>query len=197
MTHLLKTFSKTIHGSLLALVIAVLPIAAQADGPAEEPKIRAMAVTMEAVVTAVDLETRQVTLEGPPGNFVTMTAREKMVKLEDIKVGDALVATYMAGLELELREPTAEELAEPWVVLEEGAVSEDAAQPGMAGARVVRAVCTIEGLNRVLGTATIKDPRGKLHVIGDVEPAKMEGVTLGQTVVAVYAEALALSLEQK
>ena len=30
----------------------------------------------------------------------------------------------------------------------------------------------------------------------DVEAEKMEGVTLGQTVVIVYAEALALSLEQ-
>ena len=32
-------------------------------------------------------------------------------------------------------------------------------------------------------------------VIGDVEPEKMEGVTLGQTLVVVYAEALAMSLE--
>ena len=63
-------------------------------------------------------------------------------------------------------------------------------------ARIIRAVCTIEGMNRILGTVTIKDPRGKLHVIGDVEPAKMEGVTLGQTIVVVYAEALALTLEQ-
>jgi hypothetical protein len=42
----------------------------------------------------------------------------------------------------------------------------------------------------------IKDPRGKVHVLADVEAEKMEGVTLGQTVVIVYAEALALSLEQ-
>ena len=53
----------------------------------------------------------------------------------------------------------------------------------------------IEGMNRVLGTVTLMDPRGKLHLLGDVEPGKMEGVTLGQTVVVVYTEALALSLE--
>jgi hypothetical protein len=41
----------------------------------------------------------------------------------------------------------------------------------------------------------IKDPRGKVHVIADVEAEKMEGVTLGQTVVMVFTEALALSLE--
>ena len=63
--------------------------------------------------------------------------------------------------------------------------------------RMIRAVCTIEGMNRVLGTVTVEDTRGNLHLITDVEPEKMEGVTLGQTLVIVYAEAVALSLEQK
>lgn len=192
-----KTLSKYLQSGLLALVVALLPFTAQADSHEEAPSGRAMAITLEAVVADIDLETRQITLEGPPGNFVTMTSQENVVKLEDIKVGDTLVATYIAALEGELREPTEEELAEPWVVLEEGAVSGEGEDPAMAGARVIRAVCTIEGMNRNLGSVTIKDPRGKLHVIGDVEPEKMDGVTLGQTVVIVYAEALALQLEQK
>jgi hypothetical protein len=50
-------------------------------------------------------------------------------------------------------------------------------------------------MNRILGTVVIKDPRGMVHVIEDVEPEKMAGVTLGQTIVMVYTEALALSLE--
>ena len=80
-------------------------------------------------------------------------------------------------------------------VVKDAGVSDDENYPGVGAARVIRAVCTIEGLNRILGTVVIKDPRGKVHVIGDVEPEKMEGVTLGQTLVVVYAEALALSLE--
>ena len=197
MIRTMKDSAKNLQSSLLALFIAAMPLAAQADGDVEEaPNARAMAVTMEAVVTDIDLETRQVTLEGPTGNFVTMTARDQIVKLEDIKVGDKLVATYLASLETELREPTKEELEEPWLVLEEGGVSGEGEAPGMAGARVIRAVCTIEGLNRVLGAVTIKDPRGKLHVIADVEPEKMDGVTLGQTLVVVYSDALALSLDQ-
>ena len=51
-------------------------------------------------------------------------------------------------------------------------------------------------MNRALGTVTVKDSRGKLHLIGDVEPEKMDGVTLGQTIVLVYTEALAISLEK-
>ena len=90
---------------------------------------------------------------------------------------------------------TEAEKAEPWVVLEDAGVSADPENPAIGGARLIRAVCTIEGMNRVLGTVTLMDPRGKLHLLGDVEPEKMEGVTLGQTVVVVYTEALALSLE--
>lgn len=192
-----QLLARTLRGGLLAMMAVALPLSLQAEEHEghEESSVRAMALTLEAKVVDVDLETRQISLEGPPGNVVTMTARENIVKLEDIKVGDMIVATYLSALEGELREPTEEELAEPWLVLEEGAVSGEDQPPGMAGARVIRAVCTIEGMNRQLGTVTIKDPRGKLHVIGDVEPEKMEGVTLGQTIVVIYSEALALTLE--
>ena len=198
MSHSMKTISKTLQAGLLALVVTALPIAAQAAHHEEEQATgRAMAVSIEAEVVDVDLETRQVSLKGPNGGIITLTSNENVVKLEDIKVGDILVATYIAALEGELREPTAEELAEPWLVVEEAGISQDGAAPGIGGARIIRAVSTIEGMNRELGTVTIKDSRGKLHLIGDVEPEKMDGVTLGQTIVIVYAEALALTLEKK
>ena len=196
MTRITQSLFKTLHTSLLAALVLVLPIAAQAaHHEEEEANGRAMALTVEAVVTAIDLETRHVSLQGPGGEIFTVNSPEAAVKLEDIKVGDRVVATYIAALEGELRAPTEEELAEPWVVIEDAAISEDPATPAMGGARVVRAVCTIEGMNRLLGTVVIKDPRGKVHVLADVEAEKMEGVTLGQTVVIIYAEALALSLE--
>lgn len=156
---------------------------------------RAMAITVEAVVTDIDLETRHVTLQGPAGESFTLTATEEVVKLENVKVGDKLRATYISALEGELREPTEEELAEPWVVLEDGGKGVVDGVPMAGGARVIRAVCTIEGMNRLLGTVTILDPNGRAHVIADVEPQKMTGVTLGQTIVMVYQEALALTLE--
>ena len=144
---------------------------------------RAMAITVEAVVTDIDLETRHVTLQGPAGESFTLTATEEVVKLENVKVGDKLRATYISALEGELREPTEEELAEPWVVLEDGGKGVVDGVPMAGGARVIRAVCTIEGMNRLLGTVTILDPNGRAHVIADVEPQKMTGVTLGQTIV--------------
>jgi hypothetical protein len=51
-------------------------------------------------------------------------------------------------------------------------------------------------MNRVTGTAMIRDPRGKFHVIGDIPPEKFEGRMLGETIVMVYSEAIALTLER-
>jgi len=198
MNSLTLRLSSLVRNGLIALLALALPMLAQAAHHEEgETNVRTNVMEIEAVVTAVNLKTREVTLEGPTGKTVTVHAQEKLVKLEDVSVGDLLVVTYIQALEGEIREPTEEELAEPWVVLENVLVSDDSANPGIADTQMVRAVVTIEGMNRELGTATIKDSRGIVHVIAGVEPEKMEGVTLGQTAVVVYAQALALSLQKK
>jgi hypothetical protein len=198
-----KTMKSLTRPALLALMAVLLPMTAQADNhepvssPDKEDTVRTMALSVEAEVVAIDLETREVSLKGPDGAVFTVHSPERVVKLEDISVGDMVVTSYIAALEGEVREPTEEELAEPWLVIEKAAVSEEGESAAIGGARVIRAVCTIEGMNRELGVVTIKDSRGKLHLIGDVEPEKMDGVTLGQTIVMVYAEAMALTLEKK
>ncbi|NQX87615.1 MAG: hypothetical protein HRT77_03020 [Halioglobus sp.] len=183
--------------SVPALIHAAPESASQAIATAKnEDGGRAVAAELVAVVTAIDPETRELSLQGPNGETVTITVREDSIRLEDVNVGDRLRVTYLAALEGELRKPTADELAEPWLLLEETGASDDPRQPGVAGARMIRAVVTIEGMNRELGTATVKDSRGKLHTIGDIEPEKFDGITLGQTVVLFYTEALAITLQK-
>lgn len=195
-----NTRDRLLRGMAIILAVIALPFAAHADeqkNPEGDTTAgRAMAISVQAVVTEIDLESRLVTLRGPAGELFTVAAAEDVVKLEDVSVGDVLHATYLAALEGELREPTEEEMDEPWVVVEDAGKGMVEGTPMAGGARLIRAVCTVEGMNRLLGTVTILDPRGRAHVIGDVEPEKMTGVTLGQTIVVVYREALALSLEQ-
>jgi hypothetical protein len=196
-----KTTKSLVHmmsAGLLALTALTLPMYSQAaHHETAETKGRAVAVEMEAEVTAIDLKTREVTLRGPDGVESTFHAPEKLVKLEDVSVGDRVVGTFFAALEGEVRTPTAEELAEPWVEMQGKLMSADAAHPGVESARVIRAVVTIEELNAGAGTVVIKDSRGKVHTIGDVEPEKMAGVKVGQTAVVVFTQAMALTLEKK
>ena len=192
-----STLKKILCAASLMSAALLTPLSAIAEEEQATAQAggRAMAMSVEAVVTKIDLETRQVTLQGPEGNSFTLTASEEVVKLEDVKVGDKLRATYLAALEGELREPTEEEKAEPFVEVRDSGAGMVEDKPMAGTARVIHAVCTIEGMNRLLGTVTIMDPNGKVHVIADVEPEKMSNVTLGQTIVMTFSEALALSLE--
>jgi hypothetical protein len=199
MNNLITSLPRSIHAGLIALLTLTLPLVAQA---ASEEKVnpsggRAVAMQIEAEVTAIDLKTREVTLRGPLGIETTLVAPEKVIKLEDVKVGDHLVGTYIAALEGEVRVPTAEELADPWQVQEGKSVTKDATNPGVEAARIVRAVVTIEGVEPTKGVVAVMDSRGKKHVITGVDPAKLSGVTVGQKAVIVFSEGLALTLQKQ
>ena len=157
---------------------------------------RAVVAAIEAEIVAIDLETKEVTLVGPQGNHVTIVAQEKVVKISDLQVGDRVAAEYLASLHGEVREPTADELANPWVVLEDGVIDQNPAHPAVGAARQVRAVCSIEAFDAEAGFVMIKDSRGKMHTIGGIPAAKFEGVSLGEDMVVVYTEALAIAMQK-
>ena len=156
---------------------------------------RALVAEVEGEVIAVDLETREVVVRGPAGNFVTLSAREDGVDLSKVAPGDTIIADYVASIEAEVRAPTAEE-ANPWVVLGEmGRTADDDSMTAAGAARLIRAVCTIEAMDRN-GNVMIQDARGRMHTVGGVETEKLDNVRLGDTVVGVFTEALVLSLKE-
>ena len=182
----------------LSTLITALPLSVQAEEAAgSENDDRTIAISVEAEITDVDMENREVTLRTPMGELVTISAGEHVERLHEFAVGDVVVTTYVASLEGELREPTEEEKANPWVELDAAGLADKTMDPGVAVGKVIQAVCTIEGMNRLTRTVTVLDPRGKYHLIADVEPEKMEGVTLGTTLVLTYTEAVAVTLEKK
>jgi hypothetical protein len=157
---------------------------------------RAIVAEVEGEVIVVDMETREVVVRGPAGNFVTLSAREDGVDLSKIAPGDTIIADYVASIEAEVRAPSAEEEANPWVVMGEmGRTEDDAALTAAGAARLIRAVCTIEAMDRA-GNVMIKDTRGRMHTVGGVEMSKLDNVRLGDTVVVVFTEALVLSLKE-
>ena len=65
MTKIKKTLAHTARAGLLALMAVLLPITVQAEHHEKDDTVRAMAMSMEAEVVAIDLETREVSLKGP------------------------------------------------------------------------------------------------------------------------------------
>ena len=204
----MKMLIKTIFSVVSAF--ALLPFAAQAghheggdhavaaeqmgDDVVWASGARAIVAEVEGEVIAVDMETREVVVRGPAGNFVTLTAREDGVDLSKIVAGDTIIADYVASVEAEVRAPTEE--ANPWVVLGEmGRTADESEMTAAGAARLIRAVCTIEAMDRN-GNVMIKDARGRMHTVGGVEMSKLDNVRLGDTVVVVFTEALVLSLKE-
>ena len=204
----MKMLIKTIFSVVTAF--ALLPFAAQAghheggdhavaaeqmgDDVVWASGARAIVAEVEGEVIAVDMETREVVVRGPAGNFVTLTAREDGVDLSKIVPRDTIIADYVASVEAEVRAPTEE--ANPWVVLGEmGRTADESEMTAAGAARLIRAVCTIEAMDRN-GNVMIKDARGRMHTVGGVEMSKLDNVRLGDTVVVVFTEALVLSLKE-
>ena len=156
---------------------------------------RALVAEVEGEVIAVDLETREVVVRGPAGNFVTLSTREDGVDLSKVAPGDTIIADYVASIEADVRAPTAEE-ANPWFVLGEmGRTADDDSMTAAGAARLIRAVCTLEAMDRS-GNVMIQDARGRMHTVGGVETEKLDNVRLGDTVVEVFTEALVLPLKE-
>lgn len=156
----------------------------------------AVLISITAVVEAIDQETREVILKGPLGNTVTFIAGEEVRRLNEFSVGDTVEADYYVSIAAELRSPTEEEKANPLEIIEaEGRASDEHAPAGGA-VQVIKAVCTVEGLDRPTMTATLKGPLGRYVTVRVADPERITKVRIGDTVIVTYTQALAISLEK-
>lgn len=152
--------------------------------------------TMQGTVTAINPNTREITLMGSQGELNTITAGEEVERFNEIAVGDVVVFDLYTYMRAEFREPTAEEIAEPVVIIAEaGKATMEDAPAGAIGA-MVKAVVTIEILNRVFMQATVKGPGGNYLTIQMEDEDLIQKLHIGQVVILTYAEAMAVSLEK-
>ena len=183
------TFAGPAAANYLAPVTEVS--GARADG------VRIATAIVVAEIVDINLETREVTLRNDQGEEVTIAAPEKVTRLEDHSVGDMLIMEYLTSMAGEMRQPTEEELANPWVEISADAVSFDVTHPAVGSARQFRSVATIKALDRQARTAVIEDARGRSHTIRDVKTEKFDGVSVGDVGIVVFTEAVAISVQRQ
>ena len=174
-------------------------IAQDSDGKTEDrrpAREKMELITMQGTVIEIEKETREVTLKGENGNLTTMTAGDEVERFDEIAVGDVITFDYYTYLKAEFREPTAEELENPIVVVAEaGKAPGDEAPAGAIGA-VVKAVVTIEMLNRPYMLATVKGPMGNYTTLQMEDEELITKLNIGEVVILTYAEAVAISLKK-
>ena len=186
----------TIRRSLFATALLGLAAAGLAQTNPPLSAERAALVSVTAKVQAIDQTTREVTLKGPLGNLVTFTVDSRVARLNEVKVGDDVTAEYYVSVAADVRPPTEAEKANPYQELTEKAKAPAGTQPAAGGLRVVKAVVTIEGLDRPTKSVTVKGPKGNLATIEVADVANLPKLRIGDTVIVTYTEALAVSLQK-
>jgi hypothetical protein len=172
-----------------------------ADPVVEEPASfeiagRWQSMTVTGVVESIELETRKVGIRGPEGRLLLIKAGEHIERLDEVEVGDEIIAEYYISIVGELREPTPEEEANPLVFLDAEARAPVEVEPAGGVVSVIRAVVTIEGIDRPTQTVTVMGPQGNYLIVDVLDPTRFDRISIGDPVIVTYTEALGIALEK-
>ncbi len=182
--------------TLVFITFLSIPMYGQTTENTEPSREKASLVSMAGTVTTLVKESREITLKGADGELVTMVASDEVKRFDEIEIGDVMTFEYYTYIKAEFREPTAEEIAEPLTLLAEGGKAPEGMDPAAVVGALVKAIVTIEILNRPNMLATVRGPRGNYLSIQMEDEALMQRLNIGQKVILTYAEAIAVSLEK-
>ena len=182
--------------SLIGLLTLVgMSLFAQEDQ--RPPREKWFLESVEGTVKEIDAATRAITLVGNEGEMVTFTASNEVKRFDEIAVGDVISFEYWTYIKAEFRRPTLEELAEPVQMIAEAGKAPDDMAPGAVVGAVVKAVVSIEIINRPYMLVTVRGPQGNYTTLPVEDPMLIEQLNVGEIVILTYAEAVAVALEKK
>jgi hypothetical protein len=194
-----STMMKQILTKTLVILGLTLPLLAQVK-PASETAVPSREehslLSLAGRIEAIDYAKREVTLKDQLGHVETFSISEDVKRFGEAKVGDDVTVKYYAGFVAELRNPTPEEEKEPLVVLEGAGKAPTSAAPAAGGVRRIRAVVTIEGLDRPTETITVRGPAGHYYMAHVADPENLTKMHIGETMVVTLTEAAVVSLEK-
>jgi hypothetical protein len=149
-----------------------------------------------ATITAVEPETRLLTLRSEDGRELVVEAGEQVRNFDQIEAGDRVDVTFFEALVAEVTDaPATEEMDEP-VLIESRRAPLGEKPEGVVG-MVYTAVVTIDEVDPEKNTVTFTGPGGQPRELLVQRPEMQEfikGLTPGDRVQVSYGEALAVSV---
>ena len=185
-------------GSIGFAVLATLAVPAAAQTgtavAAKGPGVAGAAQTVKltATITALDAATRAVTLKGPQGKEVTLTAGEQVKNFAQLKVGDQVNVEFVEALTLELKKGSTEPVARTEQA--GGAAAKPGERPAGMGGRQVTIVAEVVDLNAQTQVVTLRGPQRTVE-LKVKDPAQFKLIAKGDRVEATYTEAMAIVVE--
>ncbi len=149
-------------------------------------------VKVTATITAIDKATRDITLKGPKGNEVTLTAGPDVKNFDQLKVGDQVNVQYVEALTLELKKGGGMAVARTDSTGAAGAKPGD--KPAGVVGRQVTIVADVVDVNPAKQSITLKGPNRTVDLVV-ADPAQFKLIAKGDQVEAKYTQALAITVE--
>jgi Cu/Ag efflux protein CusF len=169
---------------------------ASAESVMDKPSFSAsQSMTVSAVVTAIDHDTRVVTVRKPDGEELTFTASEEVRNLPQVQVGDVLVAEYVESVSIEVMadDGLGTDAAEAVAM----GRAEEGAMPGFAAMDSQIVIAKVEEINLELNTFKLKGPDGVVEEFVARNPDNLRRAEVGDLVVITTTEAVAITVERQ
>ena len=182
---------------LFALLFAVSATwAGDEEKMMAKPSFSASQSTMvSAVVEAIDHETRVVTVRKADGEEITFTASTEARNLDQVSVGDILIAEYVETISVKVME---NEGFEPEAIEASAmARTEKGEMPGVAAMAANVVISTVEEINLEANTFKLKGPDGVVTEYVARNPENLKRSAVGDLVVITVTEAIAITVEKQ
>jgi hypothetical protein len=151
-------------------------------------------VKVTAAVTAVNKETRELTLKGKDGKTETIKVGPQVKRFDEVAVGDTLVVEYEEGLALEFQLPG--EKSQPVDVAVVGGKAGKDQAPGGAVAAAVTATVTVTAVDLPNRMVVFQGPQGNYHQVKAGKNVQLDRLKVGDRLFATYTRAVAINLEK-
>ena len=181
--------------SLVALLLTTTAVlAANEDAVMDKPSFSAsQTMTISAVVEAIDHETRVVTVRKPDGEALTFTASDEARNLDQVEVGDVLIAEYTESVSIEVmaNDGMEADAAEASATIR----TKKGEMPGFAAVDATVVTATVEEINLEMNTFKLKGPDGTVDEYVARNPENLKRAAVGDLVVMTVTESVAIMVE--
>jgi hypothetical protein len=168
---------------------AAIPAQAKPEGV-----VSATVVTVHGKIVEVNKRSKQVTLEGPKGNRVTLDV-ENPYNLNAAKVCAPFVARYYEVVTIRKKKPG--ESIQSASLSGGIATAKPGGVPGAAGELHVTLLVSVEAIDQANGTVTVKAPDGTTETVKPRNPQNLKRLKVGDELVIGISRAIAISLEKE
>lgn len=189
---------------MLTAAILALPLSCLAAGESTAPQkkkgnvIAELKIAENAVVKAVDMKTRTVTLEMADGTQQEFVLDKNVKKLDKVEVGDIVKASYKEAVTVRLKKTR----STPTISVDQSTVRDaKSVKPAGTAKRDITMIATIEKILDNGTAVTLKTPDGSTRDVRVLNPENLEKIKKGEVkegdqVEITYTQALAISVEK-